>query len=494
MDRELAEVLDPREERTSVVRSKLLDILVERMRGGPTPRVNQNGNGAPQPPPVGTGLSGQDQQRPGLGSDKSVPQVGVLSFEQARQQQQPQQPQPQKQQQRDDNWAQPPLHPSERRTLTPITERSTRDSGSLDAGSNPLLQRPGLYIVNGSPHSSQIQPQLSETSQESPKHQTDTDPPTTTILGEPLVTSPTPQRREEVAKETGASLVNVPTKPPPPQTGPIGAVSAHERERKREGDLGASLTARERDRRLAEERQRKLDDLQKQQLEMVQNGSMYGPQFGAGFNPMMANPMMMGMNPMMGGWGYNPMMGSSQQEMFAAQQAAAQAYQQAMMSFAQNIGQIQVEGEGAGGVGGGMGIGGMGSPGMLSPMATDQQGLNPMMTDPRMSMMGMPMVGIGTGMGPMNPMMTGQSGMSPGMGNGMSPGMGNGMSPEMGGGGGLAMQMTGGSAFDPRSSPSQLDLGGSMNPSPTQGLPSSPRPIDAPLPPRSPANASPGPK
>jgi len=96
--------------------------------------------------------------------------------------------------------------------------------------------------------------------------------------------------------------------------------------------------------------------------------------------------------------------------------------------------------------------------------------------------------GMGGGMGP---------GMSNGMGNGMSPGMGNGMSPGMGasgGGSGLAIQTTGGSAFDPRLSPSQLDLGGSMNPSPTQGSPSGPRPIDAPLPSRSPANASPGPK
>ena len=333
------------------------------------------------------------------------------------------------------------------------------------------------------------------------------------------------KRQEEVAKETGASLVNVPMKPPPPQTGLLGAVSAHERERKREGGLGATLTARERDRRLAEERQRKLDDFQKQQLEMVQNGSMYGQQFGPGFNPMMANPMMMGANPMMGGWGFNPMMGNpQQQQMFAAQQAAAQAYQQAMMSFSQNVGPNPVGGEGAGGMGGmggGMGMGGMGSPAMLSPMATGQQGLNPMMTgqfDPRMSMMGMPMMpmmgmGMGMGMGPMNPMMTGQSGMSPGMGgmggsmgtgmgngmspgmgNGMSPGMGNGMGPGMGGGGGLAIQTTGGSAFDPRLSPSQLNGDGSMNPSPTQGSPSGPRPLDAPPPSRSPANASPGPK
>ena len=287
------------------------------------------------------------------------------------------------------------------------------------------------------------------------------------------------KRQEEVAKETGASLVNVPMKPPPPQTGLLGAVSAHERERKREGGIGAALTERERERRFAEERQRKLDDFTKQQLEMVQNGSIYGPQFGpAGFNPMMANPMMMGMNPMMGGWGFNPMMGNPQ--MVAAQQAAAMAYQQTMMTFTQNMGQSQVGGEG--GMGGMVGMGGMGSPGMLSPMATGQQGLNPMMSgqfDPRMSMMGMPMMGMG--MGPMNPMMTGQSGMGPGMG-GMGTGLGT-------GGGGLGMQITGGSVFDPRLTPSQFDLGGSANPSPTQGSPSGPRPVDAP--PRSPANASP---
>lgn len=302
------------------------------------------------------------------------------------------------------------------------------------------------------------------------------------------------KRQEEVAKETGASLVNVPMKPPPPQTGLLGAVSAHERERQREGGIGAALTERERDRRMAEERQRKLDDFQKQQLEMVQNGSMYGSQFGPGFNPMMANPMMM--NPMMSGWGFNPMMGNPQQ-MMAAQQAAAQAYQQAMMTFAQNMGPTQ-SGEGYNGMNGmGNGMGGMGSPGMLSPMATGQQGLNPMMTgqfDPRMSMMGMPMMGpmgmgMGMGMNPMNPMMTGQSGMGPGM-SGLGGGLGPGPSPA----GGLAMQMTGGSVFDPRLSPSQFDAGTNGNPPPSQGSPGL-RPLDAPPPPsRSSANVSPAPK
>jgi len=159
--------------------------MVERMRGGPSPRTNQNGNGAPQLPPVDSGLSGQDQnQRPNSGSGPPVPQPGVLSFEQVRQQQQRQE-----QQQRDESWAQPPPHPGNRRALTPITERSTRDS--LDINTNPPpLQRPGLFVVGGLPSpSDQIQKQQSETSQDLPKLQADTE--SSTFLGEPLVTSPT---------------------------------------------------------------------------------------------------------------------------------------------------------------------------------------------------------------------------------------------------------------------------------------------------------------
>ncbi|THV07320.1 hypothetical protein K435DRAFT_959906 [Dendrothele bispora CBS 962.96] len=229
------------------------------------------------------------------------------------------------------------------------------------------------------------------------------------------------KRQEELARETGASLINVPNKPPPPQTGLLGAVSAHERERKREGGLGAALTEREREKRVAEERQRKFDEQQRQQMEqMQQGGSMYG---FPGYNPMMMgmNPMMMGMNPMMTGGGMggmNPMMtgngmqgmggmspmmtgysgmmpGYNPQHMFAAQQAA-QAYQQAMMAFS-------VAGSQAGGEGGNGGN----SPNGGSPM-------NPMMTgsmyDPRMSMMGMPMMGMGGGMGMQ---MTGMSQFDP---------------------------------------------------------------------------------
>ncbi len=233
------------------------------------------------------------------------------------------------------------------------------------------------------------------------------------------------KRQEELARETGASLVNVPSKPPPPQTGLLGAITAHERDRKREGGVGATLTEREREKRVAEERQRKLDELQRQQLEQMQQGtSMYGQQF-PGFNPMM-NPMMMGMNPMMTGFmGYPGMMAgfTNPQHMFAAQQAA-QAYQQAMLSLSQAGSQIGGDG---------------GTPAPLNPMMTGNSmgaasPLNPMMTgggmgmgtfDPRFSMMGMPMMApMGMGMG--NPGM-----MNSPMGMNMPMNTGSGLDPRM---------------------------------------------------------------
>ncbi|KXN80890.1 hypothetical protein AN958_06934 [Leucoagaricus sp. SymC.cos] len=234
------------------------------------------------------------------------------------------------------------------------------------------------------------------------------------------------KRQEELARETGASLINVPNKPPPPQTGLLGAITAHERERKRDGGVGAALTEREREKRLAEERQRRFDEQQRQQMEQMQQGggSMYG---GYGFNPMVnpmmmgMNPMMMnpmmtggltpmmtggGMNPMMTGGGMNPMMGYpgmlNAQQMYAAQHAAAAAYQQAMMAFS-------TAGSQAGGEHGGNQQGGM-------PMGQNMTGGNMGGFDPRMSMMGMSMMG---GMGGM-PGMGGMSGMS---GMGMQPTM-----------------------------------------------------------------------
>lgn len=254
------------------------------------------------------------------------------------------------------------------------------------------------------------------------------------------------KRQEELARETGASLINVPNKPPPPQTGLLGAITAHERDRKREGGVGAALTEREREKRLAEERQRKLDELQRQQLEqMQQGGSLYGQQL-ANFNPMMnpMNPMMMGMNPMMPSFmGYPGMMPSfgNPQHMFAAQQAA-QAYQQAMVSLSQAGSQIGGIAPSPAPINPMMTGGGMGgtSPAPLSPMMTGGGAF-----DPRFSMMSMSM---------MNPMAMGM-----GMGN---PGM---VGAPMGAPMGMGVPMNNGAGFDPRRAGSTLGL----DPSPGAG-------------------------
>ncbi|KAF5313561.1 hypothetical protein D9611_010191 [Ephemerocybe angulata] len=213
------------------------------------------------------------------------------------------------------------------------------------------------------------------------------------------------KHQEALARETGgfrASLSNVPNKPPPPQTGLLGTITVHERELKREGGVGSTLTEREREKRMAEERQRRLDEQQRQQMDqMHQASSMYGAPFG--FNPMMSPMMMTGggrMDPMMGGQpalnlmmtggGMNPMMGYGMMPNFnLAAQQAAQAYHNAMMAFS-------VAGSQGGGDRGGsaaqqnpatMGQGNMGGMGGFD------------------SCMSMNMMGMMGGMGGMNPQM-----------------------------------------------------------------------------------------
>ncbi|KAF8632220.1 hypothetical protein AX15_001978 [Amanita polypyramis BW_CC] len=236
------------------------------------------------------------------------------------------------------------------------------------------------------------------------------------------------KRQEELARETGASLINVPNKPPPPQTGLLGAITAHERERKREGGVGAALTERERERRMAEERQRRFDEQQRQQLEQLQqSGSMYLPGFNPMVNPMMMgmmgmNPMMTGMAPMMTG-GMAPMMtgypgmmpGLNPQQMFAAHQAAAQAYQQAMMAFSTAGSQVATGENGNG----------------TQPMVPNMTGGMSFMGgyDPRMSMMGMGMMTPQMGM-PLGMQMTGMSTLDPRFS--ANAGNGSGLMNEMG--------------------------------------------------------------
>lgn len=275
------------------------------------------------------------------------------------------------------------------------------------------------------------------------------------------------RRQEEVARETGSSLINVPSKPPPPQSGLLGAITAHERERKREGGVGAALTERERERRLAEERQRKLDELQRQQLDqMSQQGGignpyeMYGQQGFPGFMPnfdprMSMNPMML--NPLMG---FPTMPFGNPQQNYAALMAAQQAYHQAMLSFSQ-----------AGGSQAGD-IPANPNPGMTTPLVpqmTGMSGVQPSMMgmDPRMSMAFNPWMMNPGGMG-MNPAAVGMGMNFPGMGmnsGGLDPRMSN-------------RQDSAGTGLG-QGRPSSMNT-----PSPRQGSPAPPRSSNnSPLPP-----------
>jgi len=147
---------------------------------------------------------------------------------------------------------------------------------------------------------------------------------------------------------------------------------------------------------------------------------------------------------MMGYPGMMPAFGNAQQ-MLAAQQAAVQAYQQAMMSFSQAGSQ-----------------GGVGD--AAAPLNSMMTGGGMSMFDPRLSMMGMPMMTPYPMVPQAYPGMQTMPGMSGGL-TGMQGGIGNstqGMNP-------VSMQHTGGSAFDARFSPNGMDGNGLKAPSPFQG-------------------------
>lgn len=119
---------------------------------------------------------------------------------------------------------------------------------------------------------------------------------------------------EYQARDSGGPLVNLPSKPPPPQTGLVGALTSHQREKERTGGVGRALTEQQRERKLAEQRQKQLDDLQKAQLQQQQHqmammggyGGGYNPMIGAGFNPMMYGGGMGMMPPPMSAYGMMP--------------------------------------------------------------------------------------------------------------------------------------------------------------------------------------------
>lgn len=226
------------------------------------------------------------------------------------------------------------------------------------------------------------------------------------------------KQQEMEARMAGVGMVNVPTKPPPPQAGLLGAITAHERDRKGAGGLGATLTERERQRVDAERRQREEDAA----MRMSQNGGgMPGmpqgqwPGMMGGYNPFMWQQMMM-MNPMMMGMGMPgyagsqmghggggsppqmPQMDPYMQQQMAAAMAAQQAYMQAVSQHGHG-GASMVGGEGAGGspkqghmsqspsmagmgpMGGMGGMGGMGTMGSMNgfPHPMSMYGMPPMM-------------------------------------------------------------------------------------------------------------------
>ncbi|KIS67888.1 uncharacterized protein UMAG_03944 [Mycosarcoma maydis] len=216
--------------------------------------------------------------------------------------------------------------------------------------------------------------------------------------------------QEAEARAMGSHMVNVPNKPPPPQAGLLGAITAHERDRKGAGGFGATLTERERERVAAERRQREEDALRQQQ----QQQQMQQMQQMAYFNPMLYQQMMMsGMMGGMGGMGGMGMMGMGMPQMgaFGASQVGAgsqiggmgggfdpmmaqqQAMQAAQMAYMSALSQAHQEGS-ALGHGSMMGHGSPGAaPGstMGMPMGSMQ-----FMTSPHMSMMGAPFPGFMT--------------------------------------------------------------------------------------------------
>ncbi|PWN48529.1 hypothetical protein IE53DRAFT_319195 [Violaceomyces palustris] len=142
--------------------------------------------------------------------------------------------------------------------------------------------------------------------------------------------------QEYEARQMGSHLVNVPNKPPPPQAGLLGAITAHERDRKAAGGYGATLTERERERVAAERRQREEDMLRQQQQQQMQHMAYYNPMM---FQQQMMMGGMMGM-PHMGMMGGMPPMGYAPSQMggqmgfdpIMAQQHAMQAAQMAYMN------------------------------------------------------------------------------------------------------------------------------------------------------------------
>ncbi|EFP82606.1 uncharacterized protein PGTG_08802 [Puccinia graminis f. sp. tritici CRL 75-36-700-3] len=94
---------------------------------------------------------------------------------------------------------------------------------------------------------------------------------------------------QEAAHWSGEPLVQVNHKPPPIQSGLLGAIASHERDRKRDGGMGAMLTERARERAL---RQRETDELQRQSMFMMAGAGPMGFPNQPGFNQLPMLQMM----------------------------------------------------------------------------------------------------------------------------------------------------------------------------------------------------------
>lgn len=149
---------------------------------------------------------------------------------------------------------------------------------------------------------------------------------------------------QDAAHWSGEPLLHVDRKPGPPQNGLLGAIASHERDRKRDGGMGAALTERVRERKAMEGRQREMDDMHRASMAgggMPMMGYPGYPQMmHPSMMPMMYNPTMMGGMGMMGsppgsagGAGYEQMMFHQAQQMQMQQQAMLAAQQVRNLAF-----------------------------------------------------------------------------------------------------------------------------------------------------------------
>ncbi|PWY97087.1 hypothetical protein BCV70DRAFT_196166 [Testicularia cyperi] len=200
--------------------------------------------------------------------------------------------------------------------------------------------------------------------------------------------------QEAEARAYGGHLVNVPNKPPPPQAGLLGAITAHERDRKGAGGYGATLTERERERVAAERRQREEDLLRQQQQQQMQQMAYFNPLM---YQQMMMGGMMPGMGmmgmgmPHMAGFGGSQIGGSQMGGGFDPIMAQQQAMQAAQMAYMNALSQAHQEGSA---IGHGS-VMGHGSPSAMPASTMGMpMGSMPFMASPHMSMMGAPFAGF----------------------------------------------------------------------------------------------------